>query len=148
MIARTCLPQTDPPAQGITSPPGEQICPEAVIASLPHWAWLPFPYCLTLCFPGGSAVKNLPVNLETRVQYLGREDPQEKEMTTHSSILAWIPWTEEPCSLQSMGLQRVGHDLATKPPSPTLCRAVSCGQMSDILTEAPAENGKTTKPEA
>ena len=40
----------------------------------------------------------------------------EKEMATHSSILAWkIPWTEEPCGLQSMGLQRVGHDLVTKP---------------------------------
>ena len=94
-----CLPQTDPPAQGITSPPGEQTCPEAVIASLPHRAWAHFPYYLTLCFPGGSAVKNPPANLETWVQYLGREDPGEKEMTTHSSILAWIPWTEEPRSL-------------------------------------------------
>ena len=46
---------------------------------------------------------------------LGREDPLEKEMATHSSILAWrIPWTEEPGGLQSMGLQRGGHDLATK----------------------------------
>ena len=148
MIARTCLPQTDPPAQGITLPPGEQTRPEAVIAPLPHRAQVHFPYCLTLCFPGGSAVKNPPANLETWVQYLGWEDPREKEMTTHSSILAWIPWTEEPHGLQSMGLQRVGYDLATKPPSPTLGRAVSCGQMSDIPTEAPAENGKTTKPEA
>ena len=42
---------------------------------------------------------------------LGQEDPLEKEMVTHSSILAWrIPWTEEPGRLQSMGLQRVGHD--------------------------------------
>ena len=42
---------------------------------------------------------------------LGREDPLEKDMATHSSILAWrIPWTEEPGGLQSMGLQRVGHD--------------------------------------
>ena len=48
---------------------------------------------------------------ETRVQSLGREDPLEKEMATHSSILAWkIPWTGEPGRLQSMGLQRVGHD--------------------------------------
>ena len=45
------------------------------------------------------------------IQSLGREDPLEKEMATHSSILAWkIPWTEEPGRLQSMGLQRVGHN--------------------------------------
>ena len=56
-------------------------------------------------------VKNLPATQETRVQSLGREDPLEKEMATHSSILAWrIPWTEEPRRLQSMGLQRVEHD--------------------------------------
>ena len=56
---------------------------------------------------------------ETQVQSLGGEDPLEKEMATHSSILAWrIPGTEEPGGLQSMGLQRVRHDLATKP-SPT-----------------------------
>ena len=48
---------------------------------------------------------------ETGVQSLGWEDPLEKEMATHSSILAWrIPWTEEPGGLQSTGLQRVGHD--------------------------------------
>ena len=52
---------------------------------------------------------------ETGVRSLGREDTLEKEMATHSSILAWeIPWTEEPGGLQTMGLQRVGHDLATK----------------------------------
>ena len=46
---------------------------------------------------------------ETRIQYLGWEDPLEKEIATHSSVLAWeIPWTEEPGSLQPMGLQRVG----------------------------------------
>ena len=56
-------------------------------------------------------VKNLPVMQVTRVQSLGREDPLEKEMGTHSSTLAWkIPWTEEPRKLQSMGSQRVGHD--------------------------------------
>ena len=50
----------------------------------------------------------------TQVRCLGREDPLEKEMATHSSTLAWkIPWTEEPGRLQSMGLQRVGHDWAT-----------------------------------
>ena len=48
---------------------------------------------------------------ETRVSSLGREDPLEKEMATHSSILAWkIPWTEEPGGLQSTGSQRAGHD--------------------------------------
>ena len=58
-----------------------------------------------------QTVKRLPAMLETWVQSLGREDPLEKEMATHSSTLAWkIPWTEEPGRLQSMGLQRVGHD--------------------------------------
>ena len=48
---------------------------------------------------------------ETQVQFLGWEDPLEKEMATHSSILAWeIPRTEEPSSLQSMGFQRIGHN--------------------------------------
>ena len=52
-------------------------------------------------------VKNLPVMQETQVQSLGQEDPLEKEMATHSSILAWeIPWTEEPGGLQSMGWQK------------------------------------------
>ena len=56
-------------------------------------------------------VKNPPVMRETWVRSLGGEDTLEKEMATHSSILAWrIPWTEEPGGLQSMGLQRVGHD--------------------------------------
>ena len=66
-------------------------------------------------FPAGSVVKNLPAKQETQVQSLGWEDPLEKGMATHSSILAWsIPWTEEPGWLQSMGFQRVGHDLTTK----------------------------------
>ena len=56
-------------------------------------------------------VKHLPTMQETQIQSLGREDLLEKEMSTHSSILAWkIPWTEEPGGLQSMGLQRVRHD--------------------------------------
>ena len=56
-------------------------------------------------------VKNLPAMQETLVQFLGREDPLEKEMPTHSSILTWrIPWTEEPDGLQSVWSQRVGHD--------------------------------------
>ena len=56
-------------------------------------------------------VKNLPAMQETQVQFLGREDHLEKEMATHSSILAWkTPWTEKSGRLQSMGLQRVRHD--------------------------------------
>ena len=57
--------------------------------------------CLTLRgFPGGSVVKNLPAKQETWVRFLGREDPLEKGMATHSSILAWeISWTEEPGGL-------------------------------------------------
>ena len=56
-------------------------------------------------------VKRLSAVQETRVQSLGLEDPLEKEMATHSSILAWkIPWTEEPGRLLTIGSQRVGHD--------------------------------------
>ena len=56
-------------------------------------------------------VKNLPAMQETQVLSLGWEDPLEKEMATHSSILAWrIPWTEKPGGLQSMGLQRLRHN--------------------------------------
>ena len=59
-------------------------------------------------------VKNLPVRQETRVQFLGWQVPLEKGMAIHSSILAWrIPWTEKPGGLQSVGLQRVGHDRVT-----------------------------------
>ena len=71
-------------------------------------------------FPGGSDGKasimcidvyNLSIMWETWVRSLGQEDPLEKEIATHSSTLAWkIPWTEEPGRLQSVGLQRVGHD--------------------------------------
>ena len=58
-----------------------------------------------------QSVKNLPAVQEIWVRSLGWEDPLEKEMATHSSILAWkISWTEEPGGLQSMGSQRVGHD--------------------------------------
>ena len=60
-------------------------------------------------------IKLLPAMQETQVQSLGWENPLEKEMATHSSILAWeIPWTEKPGRLQSMGSQRVRHNLATK----------------------------------
>ena len=58
-----------------------------------------------------QTVKHLSTMQETWVQSLGQEDPLEKQMATHSSVLAWkIAWTEEPGRLQSMGLQRVRHD--------------------------------------
>ena len=62
-------------------------------------------------FPGGSVVKNLPANAGDPGSILGLENPLEKEMATHSSILAWrIPRTEEPGGLQSTGLQRVTNE--------------------------------------
>ena len=65
-------------------------------------------------FPGGSVVKN-PAKWETWVRSLGREDPLEEGMATHSSILAWrISWTEKPGGLQSTGLQRVEHGSGTE----------------------------------
>ena len=81
--------------------------------NIPHflwvWAWLNY-----LTFLVAQTVKCLPTLREIRVQSLGWEDLLEKEMATHSSILAWrIPRMEEPGRLQSMGLQRVGHDWAT-----------------------------------
>ena len=72
----------------------------------------------TLCYPMRASliaqlVKNLPAVQETWVQFLGQKDPLEKEMATHSSILAWrIPWAGEPSRLQSMGSQRIGYNLA------------------------------------
>ena len=58
-------------------------------------------------------VKNVPAMQETQLQFLGQEDPLEKEMATHSSILAWeIPWTEEPGELQRMGLQKSWKQLS------------------------------------
>ena len=66
-------------------------------------------YCIASLV--AQMVKNLPAMQETRHQSLGWENPQEKEMTTHSGVLAWkIPWTEEPGRLQSMESQRVRHD--------------------------------------
>ena len=62
-------------------------------------------------------VKNLPTVQETQVRFLDWEDTLEKEMATHSSILAWrIPWTVAYQAPLSMGVTRVGHDLPTKPP--------------------------------
>ena len=64
--------------------------------------------------PMAQTVKRLPAMWETRVRFLGQEDPLEKEMAIHSSTLAWkIPWTEKPDRLQSMGSQRVRHNWTT-----------------------------------
>ena len=69
---------------------------------------------MSFCFGSSlvaQMVKHLPTMQETWVRSLGQEDRLEKEMTTHSNTLAWkIPWMEEPGRLQSMELQRVGHD--------------------------------------
>ena len=72
-------------------------------------------YSLLWGFPGSSIVKNLPAMSQMQVGSLGQEDPLEKEMAMHSNILAWeMPWTEEPGGLQSMGWQRIGHNLRIK----------------------------------
>ena len=68
-------------------------------------------FCEFIGSPDGSDVKSPPAMQETWVLSLGQEDPLEKRMATHLSILAWkIPWTEELGGLHSTGLQRVGHD--------------------------------------
>ena len=71
--------------------------------------------CIYVIWPSlvVQKVKNLPAMQETWVHFLGWEDPLEKEMATHSSILAWrTPWTEQPGRLQSMGSRRVRHSLS------------------------------------
>ena len=69
------------------------------------------PFRVIRIFSVAQTVKNLPTMQETWVQSLGWEDPLEKGMANHSSILLWrIPWKEEPGRLQFMGTQRVGHD--------------------------------------
>ena len=84
-----------------------------------HWSLRKAFLFLLLFFSSWASLvaqrlKHLLPMRETRVRSLGREGPLEKEMVTHSSILAWrIPWTEEPGGLQSTGSQRVGHDWAT-----------------------------------
>ena len=71
--------------------------------------------CLFAASLVAQMVKNLPAMQKTQVWTLSQEDPLQKEMATHSSVLAWrIPWTEEPGGLQSIGSQRVLYDLATK----------------------------------
>ena len=76
------------------------------------WTYLVYHFCSYVRTSlVAQTVKNLPEMQDTWVRSLGWEDPLEKEMATHSSILAWwIPWTEEPKELQSMGLQRVRHN--------------------------------------
>ena len=79
-------------------------------------------------FPTGQPVKDIPIMQETQVPSLGWEDPLEKGMAIHSSILAWrILWTEEPARLQSIGLQRVGYDCCYSVAKwyPTLCDAMN-----------------------
>ena len=89
-----------------------------------------------------QTVKNLPAMWEAWVWSLGQEDPLEKEMATHSSILAWrIPWTEEPGGLQFMGLKRVRHDWVTKhkrqikgfPNCSVVKKICNAGDVSSIL---------------
>ena len=97
---------------GILVPhPGIEPRPPAVAVWSPnHWTTRELPRFFVLF----QTAENLPAIQETWVQSLGWEDPLEKGITTHSSILAWrIPWTEEPGGLQSMGSQRVGHNWAT-----------------------------------
>ena len=78
-------------------------------------------------------VKNLPAIQESRVPSLCQENPLEKGMATHSSILAWrIPWTEEPGQLQSMGSQRVTHDWATNTENISRGSAVPLGALWEI----------------
>ena len=80
--------------------------------------WVTWMFWMGFCFGSSlvaQMVKCLPAMQKTWVRSLGQEDPLEKEMATHSSTLAWkIPWMEEPDRLQSMELQRVGHDWLTK----------------------------------
>ena len=104
---------------GRASSPLWRLTQESGEISPDSWFWLDPEYWWKEClyinysiskiwgFPGGSEAKNMLANQETWVQSLSGEDPLEKEMATHSSILAWeIPWTEEPGGLQSMGSQK------------------------------------------
>ena len=97
----------------IQSPVTFLLC--CIISTVYHGKLLkkPFAFCLHHSWASlvAQMVKRLPAMWETRVRFLGREDPLEKEMVIHSGTLACkIPWTEEPDRLQSMRSQRVGHD--------------------------------------
>ena len=106
--------------QAISSQPGIKSVPPAMkVQNLNHWiarivsinSILKYTYRASLA---AQTVKNLPIVWETQIWCWGQEDPLEKGMATHPSILAWrIPWAEGPCRLQSMGLQRVRHNWAT-----------------------------------
>ena len=92
-----------------------------------------------------QTVKNLPAIQETRVWSLGQDHLLEKEMTTHSSILAWrTPWTEEPGRLQSKGSQRVVHDWAT---NPFILMPTSISQCPSDLTNQWVPGKGTSPPE-
>ena len=83
-------------------------------------------------------VKSLPAVQETQVRSLGQEDTLEKEMATHSSILAWkIPWTEEHGRLQSTGLQKVGNDLATMHSAAAAKSLQSCPTLCSPIDSSP-----------
>ena len=93
--------------------------------------------------PVTQTVKNLPAMQETQVQSLGQEDPLEKGIATHSSILAWrIPWTEEPGGLQSMGSQRVRHDCVTN----TLAYQQKCSQLEETSVRSQSVFPSTPAP--
>ena len=86
--------------------------------------------------PCSSVGKESACMQETQAQFLGQEDPLEKEMATLSSILAWkIPWTDEPGRFTVHGVTRVGHDLATKPPPPRFFREITTRR--EIKLETP-----------
>jgi len=96
-------------ARGLDPTPSPSACTPVHLYTLVLHSQL----CEFWSLPGGrhSVVKNLPAMQETQVQSLGQEDPPEKGMATHSSVLAWkILWTEEPGGLQSMESQRIEHD--------------------------------------
>ena len=90
-------------APSVTHAPTTWPSPSSVFNPRAKQACVPL---LSLGFPGGSVAKNPPAKQEAQVQSLGREDPLEKEMATHSSILAWrIPWIKEPAGYSSWGLK-------------------------------------------
>ena len=77
-------------------------------------------------------VKNPPAMQETLVRFLGREDPLEEEMTTHSSILAWeIPWTEEPGRVQSKGLQKRWKGLSNRTTTKRVKRDINANELTN-----------------
>ena len=87
-------------------------------------------------FSGASVVKNPPAMQEMQVNFLGREDPLEKEMATHFSILAWeIPWTEEPGGLKSMGVAKSQTLLSDKQQRQYVCVYVHACVYIQMLKE-------------